>query len=125
MRRLAVASLALVAMAGCGGRDEPVDAAFPTGTESGATAQIVEQVLAPDRVTVRQPAFLDTSVPAASLPVWPGPDPAEFLIPSPPEGLSGELTGQQAAVVYVAAQANPGALWNVGGTVVWLIVSPA
>lgn len=76
----------------------------------------------PDRVTVTQPALIDTDARPADLPVWPGPDPSEFLAPSPPSGTVGQLTGAQAEQVFVAAQANPGEFWNVGGVVLWLVV---
>ncbi|WP_338888729.1 hypothetical protein [Rhodococcus sovatensis] len=77
----------------------------------------------PVRVTVTQPALVDTDARAADLPVWPGPDPSEFLAPNPPAGTSGQLTGAQAGEVFAAAQNNPGEFWNVGGVVVWLVVT--
>ncbi|NMM91775.1 hypothetical protein B2J88_47115 [Rhodococcus sp. SRB_17] len=113
---LAVIGVALVVV-GCGSGGNDVVA----GTSITVTA---ETEPLPDRVAVHQPAFLDTSVPAASLPVWPGPHPSEFLKPSPPSGLSGEIAGEQAGVVYVAALDNPDAIWNVEGIVVWLVVEP-
>jgi hypothetical protein len=78
----------------------------------------------PDRVAVHRPAFIDTDISADDVPAWPGPDPYEFLEPSPPSGESGEITGAQAGAAYMAALDNPDALWNVGGTVQWLVVDP-
>ena len=43
-------------------------------------------------------------------------------MPSPPSGTSGEIVGAQAGAAYLAALDNPAALWNVGGTVQWLVV---
>ncbi len=77
----------------------------------------------PDRVTITQPALVDTKARAADLPVWPGPDPSEFLAPNPPAGMSGQLTGAQAGEAFVAAQNNPGEFWNLDGVVVWLVVT--
>ena len=68
-----------------------------------------------------------SSTPTSLLPtcrLWPGPDPSEFLEPSPPSGESGQVVGEQAGAVYVAALDNPDAHWNVGGTVQWLVVEP-
>ena len=81
-------------------------------------------IAVPDQLTVRRPALVDTNQSVDDLPVWPGPDPSEFLVPSPPVGEEGELSGHQAMGVFVAAQNNAGELWNVGGTVHWLVVVP-
>jgi hypothetical protein len=78
----------------------------------------------PDRVTVHRPGFIDTDLSPDDVPAWPGPHPAEFLEPSPPSGASGRIAGEQARAAYVAALDNPDALWNVGGTVQWLVVNP-
>ncbi|CCQ15377.1 putative uncharacterized protein [Rhodococcus sp. AW25M09] len=77
----------------------------------------------PDRVTVTQPAHVDTNVRPADVPVWPGPDPSDFLVPNPPAGEIGRLAGAEAEDVFVAAQKNPGEFWNVGGVVLWLVVT--
>ena len=76
----------------------------------------------PDRVLVQRPGLIDTDISAFDVPVWQGPDPSEFLAPSPPSGESGVITGDRAGVVHLAALDNPRALWNVGGTVQWLVV---
>ncbi|MFC4604308.1 hypothetical protein [Rhodococcus kronopolitis] len=78
----------------------------------------------PDRVVVHRPGFIDTDITPADVPVWPGPHPSEFLEPSPPSGESGEVVGEQAGAVYLAALGNPDGHWNVGGTVQWLVVEP-
>jgi hypothetical protein len=122
---LAVAGL-VSGSAGCstgddGGTESPgttvTASASASATESGGTP-----VLIPDRVTVNQPAFIDTSRSPDSLPVWPGPNPSEFLKPSPPTGETGELTGAPANAVFVASQTNSEMLWNVDGVVQWLVV---
>lgn len=87
-------------------------------------AAVAATVSVPDRVVVHQPGFVDIGFSAEEVPVWPGPDPYEFLEPSPPSGSRGEITGEQAEVVYAAALDNPGDLWNVGGIVRWLVVEP-
>ncbi|NKR99727.1 hypothetical protein GS528_00705 [Rhodococcus hoagii] len=87
-------------------------------------AAVAATVSVPDRVVVHQPGFVDIGFSAEEVPVWPGPDPYEFLEPSPPSGSRGEITGERAEVVYAAALDNPGDLWNVGGIVRWLVVEP-
>lgn len=77
----------------------------------------------PDTVTVTQPALIDTNARPADLPIWPGPHPTEFLAPTPQAGAIGELTGELAGKVSAAAQKNPSELWNVGGVVLWLVVT--
>lgn len=112
----AVAGLAL-AVAGCSsGSNDAVEGAGIT--EAAETKPI------PDRVAVHRPAWIDTDISPADVPVWPGPHPSEFLMPSPPSGTSGEIAGAQAGAVYLAALGNPGEVWNVGGTVQWLVVEP-
>ncbi len=113
---LAVPGLVLLVV-GCGSGGNEVVA----GTGIAVTA---EAEPLPDRVAVHQPAFLDNNIPPESLPTWPGPHPSEFLKPSPPSGSSGEIAGEQAGIVYVAALDNPDAIWNVRGIVQWLVVEP-
>lgn len=113
---VAIAGLALAAVScGSGGnaRSEAKDIEVAAATEP-----------VPDRVAVHQPAILDTDISPDDVPVWPGPDPYEFLEPSPPEGERGEIVGEEAEAVYIAALDNPGAVWNVGGIVQWLVVDP-
>ncbi|RVW02425.1 hypothetical protein EF834_12665 [Rhodococcus spongiicola] len=113
---VAVAGLALAAV-GCGsGGNEAIEG---TGTSVAETTEPV-----PDRVSVCRPALVDTPISADELPVWPGPDPSEFLEPNPPSGECGEIGGEQASAVYLAALDNPDALWNVDGIVRWLVVDP-
>ncbi|BCN46555.1 hypothetical protein RE9431_48110 (plasmid) [Prescottella equi] len=113
---LSVVGLVL-AVGGCG-----------SGDEAGSRTTDIEAVAAaaplPDRVVVRQPGYVDIGFPAEAVPAWPGPDPYEFLEPSPPSGSRGEIVGEQAEAVYEAALDNPGDLWNVGGIVRWLVVEP-
>ncbi|WP_458682567.1 hypothetical protein [Prescottella equi] len=113
---LSVVGLAL-AVGGCGSGGE---------VGSGATdiAEVAATTPLPDRVVVHQPGYVDIGFSADDVPVWPGPDPYEFLEPSPPSGLSGEITGERAEAVYAAALDNPGDFWNVGGIVRWLVVDP-
>lgn len=113
---LAVASLAL-AVVGCGSGGNGVAA----GT---GVAVAAESTPIPGQVAVHRPGLIDTSLSPDDVPTWPGPDPTEFLKPSPPSGESGEIAGELAGAVYLAALDNPDALWNVGGTVQWLIVDP-
>ncbi|WP_255312533.1 hypothetical protein [Rhodococcus tukisamuensis] len=112
---LAVTGLAL-AVVGCGSGGNEVAG---VGTDIAAAA---ESVPIPDKVVVHRPGLIDTDISPAAVPAWPGPHPSEFLEPSPPSGESGEIAGDQAAAVYVAALDNPDALWNVGGIVQWLVV---
>lgn len=112
----AVAGLALAVVGCSSGSNEVVG-----GT--GIT-EAVESKPLPDRVVVHRPAWIDTDISPDDVPVWPGPDPSEFLMPSPPSGTSGEIAGAQAGAAYLAALGNPGAVWNVGGTVQWLVVEP-
>ncbi|MFE4502708.1 hypothetical protein ACFRFQ_22890 [Rhodococcus sp. NPDC056743] len=113
---LAVAGLFL-AVVSCGGEAGDVVEA----TDVGVAA---ESKPVPARLVVHRPAYLDTNISPDDVPVWPGPNPSEFLLPSPPSGLSGEIAGDQAVATYAAALHNPSALWNVGGTVQWLVVDP-
>lgn len=113
---LAVVGLAL-AVGGCGSGGD-------AGSGSTDIAEVAATVPLPDRVVVHQPGFVDIAFPADEVPVWPGPDPYEFLEPSPPSGESGEITGEQAEAVYAASLDNPGDLWNIRGIVWWLVVDP-
>lgn len=113
---LAVVGLALV-VGGCGGGGD-------AGSGTTDIAAVAATVSLPDRVVVRQPGFVDIGFSADEVPVWPGPDPYEFLEPSSPSGSSGEIAGVQAEAVYAASLDNPGELWNVGGIVWWLVVDP-
>lgn len=121
--------LSFAVVAGCGAEEsdaieEPNSLAF-ANIPAGENASLeVRRELVPERVTVTQPALVDTNARAADLPVWPGPDPSEFLAPNPPAGEIGQLTGAQAGEVFVAAWNNPGEFWNVGGIVLWLVVAP-
>lgn len=119
--RRAVAGLAITGLAlavgGCGSGGDEVAAG--TGIAVAADTTPI-----PQRVVVHRPAWIDTDISPDDVPVWPGPHPSEFLMPSPPSGTSGEITGAQAGVVYLAALDNPAAFWNVGGTVQWLVVDP-
>ncbi|MGG7104626.1 MULTISPECIES: hypothetical protein [Rhodococcus] len=113
---MAVTGLALIPV-GCGSKANEV-AEGPAISVTEAAESI------PERVSVDQPGLVDPSVSANELPTWPGPDPSGFLRPNPPSGQRGELAGTQATAVYLAARENPEALWNVGGIVRWLIVTP-
>ncbi|MES9515356.1 hypothetical protein ACIQYW_07250 [Rhodococcus erythropolis] len=113
---LAITGLVL-AVAGCGSSDDKA-------VEGPGLAVAAETTPAPDRVTVHRPGFIDTSISPFDVPAWPGPHPTEFLRPNPPSGESGEIVGNQAAATYSASLDNPDALWNVGGTVEWLVVDP-
>ena len=124
---LAVAGLVSVST-GCSTGDgsvieRPDKTAAPSvaasATKSGGTS-----VSIPDRVTVNRPAFIDTSRHPDAVPVWPGPNPSEFLNPSPPTGETGELAGAPAHAVVAASHTNSEMLWNVGGVVQWLVVIP-
>ncbi|MDH6680037.1 hypothetical protein M2284_004262 [Rhodococcus sp. LBL1] len=112
---LLVAGLAF-AVGGCGSESN-------AGAEATDITVTAETEPIPDRVAVHQPGRIDTDISPDDLPVWPGPHPSEFLEPSPPSGESGVIAGEQAAVAYVASLDNPDALWNVGGTVQWLVVN--
>lgn len=114
---LAATGLALVAV-GCGSGGGAEDVAGPGVTVAAETAPM------PDRVVVHRPGFIDTNISPDDVPAWPGPHPSEFLEPSPPSGERGEITGDRAGAVHVAALDNPDAIWNVGGTVQWLVVDP-
>ena len=80
---LAVAGLALAVVGCSSGSNEVVEG---TGiTEAAETKPI------PDRVAVHRPAWIDTDISPDDVPVWPGPHPSEFLMPTPPAGTSGEI----------------------------------
>jgi hypothetical protein len=100
------------------------DATVATSVSSAATGSRHGAIPVPDRVTVNRPGFIDTALSPNDVPTWPGPDPREFLRPSPPTGESGELRGRQAEQVFVAAQSNSNMLWNVAGDVQRLVVVP-
>lgn len=109
-------------VAGCGsGGDEGVAVSSPVAVAGSEVESAPWQMFVPARVTVCRPGFVDTGLVAEDLPVWPGPDPAEFLELTP-TGECGDLEDEQGTDVYVAAFDNPDALWNVGGTVEWLVV---
>lgn len=109
-------------VSGCGsGGGEGAAVSSSVAVDSSEAESEPWQMFVPARVTVCRPGFVDTGVAAEGLPVWPGPDPAEFLELTP-TGECGELTDEQGADVYVAAFDNPDALWNVGGIVQWLVV---
>lgn len=120
---LAVAGLVL-AVVSCGSGDSEVFETAGEVVETAGVGAATETERLPERVLVHRPAYLDTNISADALPVWPGPHPSDFLEPSPPSGQSGEIAGEQAGATYVAALRNPDALWNVGGTVQWLVVDP-
>ncbi|WP_404315979.1 hypothetical protein [Prescottella equi] len=120
---LAVVGLALV-VGGRAGDAVSVKVDVAAVSVKVDVAAVAATVSVPDRVVVHQPGFVDIGFSAEEVPVWPGPDPYEFLEPSPPSGSRGEITGEQAEVVYAAALDNPGDLWNVGGIVRWLVVEP-
>ncbi|BBE47604.1 hypothetical protein ACIGKR_11375 [Rhodococcus qingshengii] len=107
----------VLAVAGCGSGDGEA-------AEGPGIAVAAETKQVPDRVTVHRPGLIDTSISPFDVPAWPGPHPSEFLEPNPPSGESGEIAGDQAAATYAASLDNPDALWNVGGTVEWLVVEP-
>ncbi|MFI7161955.1 MULTISPECIES: hypothetical protein [Rhodococcus] len=107
----------VLAVAGCGSGDGEA-------AEGPGIAVAAETKQVPDRVTVHRPGLIDTSISPFDVPEWPGPHPSEFLEPNPPSGESGEIAGDQAAATYAASLDNPDALWNVGGTVQWLVVDP-
>lgn len=121
---VAVMGLALAVVAGCGG-GEAVEGPEATVTETAAADGVGSgrSVLVPDRVTVYRPGLVDLDPAEVDVPVWPGPDPAEFLQPNPPRGEKGELTGEQVLLAYLAALDNADALWNVDGTVQWLVIN--
>jgi len=107
----------VLAVAGCGSGDGEA-------AEGPGIAVAAETKQVPDRVTVHRPGLIDTSISPFDVPAWPGPHPSEFLEPNPPSGESGEIAGNRAATTYAASLDNPDALWNVGGTVQWLVVEP-
>lgn len=133
-----LAGLALV-LAGCGS-DDPDPA--PRATEESSTATqatpAADVPAIPREVIVCQPGMVDTNATVDDVPQWPGPKPVDFMSPTPPSGLCGTLTGEDAKVVYEAALTNPGAilekgeapgdtgdaLWGLGTVVVWLVVEP-
>jgi hypothetical protein len=126
---LVYVGLSCAVVAGCGAEESdategPNTLAF-ANIPAGENASLeVRRELVPERVTVTQPALVDINARAADLPVWPGPDPSEFLAPNPPAGEIGQLSGAQAGEALIAAQNNPGEFWNVGGIVLWLVVAP-
>jgi hypothetical protein len=109
-----VATGLVLAVAGC-------SSAGGTVTGSGIIPATESSPL-PERVLVQRPGLIDTDISAVEVPMWQGPDPSEFLAPNPPSGESGVITGERAGVVHLASLDNPRALWNVGGTVQWLVV---
>lgn len=129
----AVLAGAALVLASCGS-DDPEPAATPeqdTTTTSEAPA-------VPDEVIVCQPGLVDTPVAVEDVPVWPGPEPVDFMDMTPASGACGTLTGEEAKTVYEAALQNPGsireeavepgvpgdALWSLDTVVVWLVVEP-
>lgn len=78
----------------------------------------------PDRVVVHEFASRPQEPPATV--GWPGPDPSGFLTASDKRRAvaCGEVAGDAAGVVYLAALANPGARWLVGGASRTLAVNP-
>lgn len=78
----------------------------------------------PDRVSVVEPLPGRNEEPAGT--AWPGPAPASFMISGTTRRFAacGELSGPQAATVYQAALANPGARWLVDGGTRVLAVNP-
>ncbi|MDZ7910249.1 MAG: hypothetical protein U5O16_00125 [Rhodococcus sp. (in: high G+C Gram-positive bacteria)] len=123
-------SCAVAAGCGIGGHDNAGETVVGYSREATATTPALDTLTSAEstdpvqiEVTVTQPALIDTNARAADLPIWPGPDPAEFLAPNPPAGDIGHLTGVQARDVVAAAHTNPGELWNVNGVVLWLVVT--
>ncbi|MGP9723603.1 hypothetical protein ACT3SZ_06265 [Corynebacterium sp. AOP40-9SA-29] len=124
VRPLALAVVAGVAIstAACGGQGD---------------AEGEESTNLPQDITVYRPGMLDNDLTQDDVPLWPGPDPDDFLSPHPPSGESGELSGDDAEVVYQAALDNPGSLleegqdpsdmmsavWWVDGGAQWLVVA--
>lgn len=124
IRPLALAVVAGVAIstAACGGQDD---------------AEGEESANLPQDITVYRPGMLDNDLTQDDVPLWPGPAPDDFLSPHSPSGESGELSGDDAEVVYQAALDNPGSLleegqdpsemtsavWWVDGGAQWLVVA--
>lgn len=139
----AVLAGAALVLAACGS-DEPEPAAVAApSAEQGATsaaqeAAEAEELAVPREVIVCEPGLIDTNATVDDVPRWPGPKPADFMSPTPPSGMCGTLTGDEAKVVYEAALENPaaileegqqpddpaGGMWGLGTVVVLLSVEP-
>ncbi|MGO1963913.1 MAG: hypothetical protein ACTH2Y_00225 [Corynebacterium sp.] len=118
---LAVVAGVAISTAACGGQDD---------------AEGEESTNLPQDIVVYRPGMLDNDLTQDDVPLWPGPDPDDFLAPHSPSGESGELSGDDAEVVYRAALDNPGSLleegrdpsdatsavWWVDGGAQWLVV---